>query len=157
MKDAESPETDHKTGIENTDNIPPSVIRVSKSIRPSCPSTDGSRRLSVTDVVARTVRIPEGSCLRPSLDAVTVREQGYQYDVLKTELLTPEELPTDHVNDLLRLPDGFQGSLILESRPTNPDLWESLTRAESIVTERTQDGMAIEDTGEGHLRRHPPS
>ncbi|AQL44849.1 hypothetical protein BV210_18975 (plasmid) [Halorientalis sp. IM1011] len=119
------------------------------------PTQDGSRFTVFR--AAETVRIPDGSCLRPSLDAITIRERGYQYDILKTELVPPEDLANGSADDLLRLPDDFQDSLVLESPPTNPDLWESLTHAESLATERSHDGMPVEDSSESDLQRYPLS
>lgn len=115
------------------------------------PTQDGSRFTVFR--AAETVRIPEGSCLRPSLDAITVREDGYRYDILKTELVPPEDRGSGSAVDRLRLPDDFQGSLVLESQPTNPDLWASLTRAESLAAERSHDGTAVEEGDEGILQR----
>lgn len=93
------------------------------------PASCGSRFtvFRATDVL----EIPSGSCLRPAVDAMTVRDDDYQYVVLKTALVAPSERAESDPGRLLTVPEAFQDALIVESPPTNPSLWDALTALEA--------------------------
>lgn len=78
--------------------------------------------------------VPAGSCLRPSLDTMAIVEDGYQYNVLKTAFVPPDELEHASTDRLIHFPPGLQDGIIIESAPTSPELWQLLVESETQAT-----------------------